>query len=63
MNESKRRANAKWNRENIRIVACSLRKEKKQAFQDACRRAGTTPNAVLLAAVDKFLEEHKDSAE
>lgn len=63
MNEPKRRANAKWNRENIRIVACSLRKEKKELFQAACKRAETTPNAVLLAAVDKFLEEHKDSAE
>lgn len=64
--EYKKRATANWNKENIRIVACNVRKEKKEAFQKACAEAGTTPNAVLLAAVDSFLDQHpvkKDSPE
>lgn len=60
---AQKRARDKWNAENIKQIACNVRKEKKEAFQAACKKAGTTPNAVLLEAVNQFLAEHGESVE
>lgn len=64
--EAQRRARDKWNRKHLTVLSCNVTTEKKELFKKACKLAGTTQNAVLLAAVNKFLEEHpveKDSPE
>ena len=53
----KQRANAKWNAENIRAVKTNLRADYAEAFAQRCRDNGTTPSAVLRAAVDAYMEE------
>ena len=58
--EAQKRARDKWNRENLTVLTCNVTKQKKEAFKAACKRVGTTQNAVLLAAVNKFLEENPE---
>lgn len=59
VSERKKASNAKWDRENLTILACKVRKDYAREFKAACANAGTTPNAVLKAAADKFLQEHQ----
>ena len=56
--EAQKRARDKWNKENMTVQVCNITKKKKDEFKAACERAGTTPNAVLVAAINKFLEEN-----
>lgn len=56
--ESQKRAKNKWDAANTTVLGCKMRKEKAERFKEACREAGTTPNAVFTAAVDAFLTEH-----
>ena len=44
--DAQKRARDKWNKENMTVQVCNVTKTKKQAFKDACTRAGTNPNAV-----------------
>ena len=56
--DAQRRARDKWNKENMTVQVCNITKAKKEVFKEACSRAGTTPNAVLVAAINKFIEEN-----
>ena len=57
MTEAQRRANRKWDAAHYTQLPCKIRKEKADAFRAACQDAGTTPNAILTAAVDAFMQE------
>lgn len=57
VSEKKKASNAKWDKENMTILACRVRKEYAEEFKAACTQAGTTPNAVLKAAADKFIRD------
>lgn len=56
--EAQKRARDKWNKENMAIQVCNITKKKKELFRIACQQAGTSPNAVLVAAINQFLEDH-----
>ena len=57
MNESQRKANRKWDNAHYTQLPCKIRKDKADAFRAACKAAGTSPNAVLNAAADAFMQE------
>lgn len=59
LTEAKRKANNKYSAAHYTVIGCKVRKEYAEAFKAACTQAGTTPNAVLKAAADKFLQEHQ----
>lgn len=59
LTESKRRANNKYIAEHMTVVGCKLTKERASEFKLACKLGGTTPNAVLRAAVDDYIEQIK----
>lgn len=40
------------------VLGCKIRKDKAEAFKAACKRNGTSPNAVFSAAIEKFMAEH-----
>ena len=50
--EARKRANAKWDKENMTILGCRVKKDYAARFRAACVAAGTTPNAVLKQAAD-----------
>ena len=57
MTESQRKANRKWDSAHYTQLPCKIRKDKADAFRAACKAAGTSPNAVLNAAADSFMQE------
>lgn len=48
----------KWDKENMTILGCRVKKEYAAKFRAACAAQGTTPNAVLKQAADDFMREH-----
>lgn len=56
--EARKRANAKWDKENMTILGCKVKKEYAAKFRAVCAAQGTTPNAVLKQAADDFMLEH-----
>lgn len=53
--EAQKRAAAKWQANNMKMVAVKLKREEADAFEAACARAGTTRMAVLRQAVRDYL--------
>ena len=52
---SKRAANNKWDKENMKIVACKIKKEDAERFAELAAENGTTPNALLRGFVYKYI--------
>lgn len=48
--EARKRANAKWDKENMVVLACKVKRETAEQFKAACAAQGTTSNAVLQQA-------------
>ena len=57
LSDAKKKANAKWDKANMMILGCKVRKDFAAQFREACRAVGTTPNAVLKQATEQFLKE------
>ena len=55
--DSQRKAIRKWDSANYAAVTCKPRKEVTEQFRDFCRIYGTTPNAVLVSAVEFFNQD------
>lgn len=62
VSRSKRAANNKWDKENMKIVACKVKKEQAEKFKQYATDNGTTANALLKDYVlDKIGERNKDN--
>lgn len=61
--EARKRANAKWDKENMTILGCKVKKDYAAKFRAACAAQGTTPNAVLKQAADDFMRVHPATEE
>ena len=58
VSEKKKKSNAKWDKENMTVLACKVRKEVADKFKKACAAEDTTSNAVLQQAVRDYIEAH-----
>lgn len=58
--EAQKKASAKWDKENMVVLACKVKRETAEQFKAACAAQGTTSNAVLQQAVKSYLEEHPE---
>ena len=63
LSESKRRANNKWDAANMTVLGCKVRRDRAEQFKAACKRNGTSPNAIFVAAMEQFMEEHGEAGE
>lgn len=54
LSEAKKRSNNKWDKENMSVVACKLKKKEAEAFRAKCAAEGKTPNAVLHEFILKY---------
>lgn len=52
---AKRESNNRWDRENMTILACKVRRDVAEQAKTAARLAGTSVNAVLRQAVDELI--------
>ena len=63
LSESKRRANNEWDAANMTVLGCKVRRDRAEQFKAACKKNGTSPNAIFMAAMEKFMEEHGEVRE
>ena len=61
--ESKRKANAKWDSENMATLACKVKKEQADAFKAVCARMGKTSNGALKDYVLSCIAEDAAASE
>ena len=47
VSEAHKRGNRKWDKENMKIVACKLRKEQAERFKLYAEEKGTTVNVLI----------------
>ena len=57
MNESQKKAAAKWDKENMTTMTCRVTKTKAGAFKGACAVLDTRPNRVFQEAIDRTIAE------
>ncbi len=47
LSESRKKANAKWDKANMTTLGCKIRREQATAFKAYCENQGKTSNTVL----------------
>ena len=57
VSNAQKKASAKWDKENMVVLACKVKRETAEQFKAACAAQGTTSNAVLQQAVKAFLDK------
>ena len=60
VSESKKKANAKWDSENMATVACKIKKSQVEKFKSYCFSIGKTSNAVIRDYVLDCIGEKGD---
>lgn len=61
--EAQKRASRKYDAENMTVVGCKIPRIKADAFRAACRKLGTTQNAVLRETVEQTIKKAEKSPE
>lgn len=54
---AKRKSNNKWDKENMVVLSCKVRKEYADRVRACCAANGDTVNSILREALDAYLEE------
>lgn len=55
--EAKRRADAKWDAENMAVISCKLKREIAETFKAAAKANGTTPNELFRGWIAEYLAD------
>ncbi len=63
VSKAKRKSNDKWDAENMKHVACKIRKEDAEAFKEYATERKTTPNALLRGFIFKCIGKKTDGSE
>ena len=59
--ESRKKANAKWDAENMTTLGCRVKKDQAEKFKTYCAEIGKTSNAVLRDYVLNCIEEKQNA--
>ena len=57
VSRAKRASNNKWDKENMKLVACKIKKEDAEAFKKYADDNATTPNALLRKYIYKCIDK------
>lgn len=57
--ESRKKANAKWDAENMTTLGCRVKKDQAEKFKAYCADKGKTSNAVLREYVLDCIDEQE----
>lgn len=57
VSEAKKKANAKWDSENMSTLSCKVKKEQAERFKDYCKQKGKTSNSMLRDYVMECIEK------
>ncbi len=63
VSRKKRATNNRWDANNMKLVACKIRKELAEKFKAACEANGTTMYAVLTACIKDYISADKSEDE
>lgn len=58
--DAQRRAQNKYDRENVTVLSCKMRKSDAEDFKAACKDSGTTVNAVFTRAAEEFVKNYAE---
>ena len=58
LSESRKKANRKWDKGNMTVLGCKVKREDAPKYHAAAERAGTTVNAVMKNALDDLLGKY-----
>ncbi|MDE5992316.1 MAG: hypothetical protein K2G87_04625 [Oscillospiraceae bacterium] len=58
VSEKKKASNRKWDKENMKTVACFIRKEDAELFKKICNENGTTPAQHLKRHITEVIEKY-----
>ena len=59
ISEAKKKSNAKWDSQNMKIVAAKVRKETAEEFSRLCRMNGDTPHSVIKACIEEYIKQNR----
>lgn len=62
VSDAKKKANARWDSENMATIGCKIKKDQAEKFKDYCRWQGKTSNAVLRDYVLECIGEDEQTA-
>lgn len=63
LSESRRRANDKWDKENMATLACKVKKAEAERFKEKAKAEKETANAVLARFVRAYIGPMEDDHE
>lgn len=63
VSDAKKKANAKWDSENMATLACKVKKTQAEKFKNFCEKQGKTSNATLREYVLGCIGEGKRNNE
>lgn len=58
LSEARKKANKKWDAENLTNICIRVRKEYAQRVHEICRANGTTASAIMREAIDTYMQAH-----
>lgn len=53
--EAKKASNARWDKQNMTVLGCKVRKDYADQVRTAAARNGDTVNAIIKRALDQYL--------
>lgn len=59
VSKAKRAANDKWDKANMKVIACKIKLDRAELFRELCERKGKTANAVLTELIERYIAEHE----
>lgn len=59
VSKAKRAANDKWDKANMKVIACKIKLDRAELFRELCERDGKTANAVLTELIERYIAEHE----
>ena len=60
LTEARKRANKKWNSENLTSFTVKLNKKDTEEFRQAATAAGKTPTTLLREYIKQFVQLHQE---
>ena len=57
LTDKKRASNQKWDKANMKVLACKVRNEKAEKFREYAEKKGNTVSGELLEYVNKCISE------
>jgi len=59
VSRARRAANNKWDKANMKVIACKIKLDRAELFRKLCEQDGKTANAVLTELIEQYIAQHE----